>query len=548
VNRVIAFALLAAAIAPAARADKLDDEPIVRAMRDELARSMAQLQLPDAPKPYYLAYSFWETRVTHVDASFGALDHVVTTPLRRGAIDLRVGDYAFDNSNTTTARRLEVGLTLDDDYDELRRELWLATDEAYKGAAESFDRKQTVAKAETKTADDVGSFSKEPAIHLTDAPAPRPDPAGDDEARLAALAQKMSAVFRDNPDAYTASVSISASRGRNIFVSSEGAVGVQPLGDVTVRIEATTQAADGMPLQAGTRRFAKSLDQLPGEAELVAAAQAVSRELSDLRKAPTVDDYAGPVLVSGVAAAQVLRGLLVDELGGTPLPKSDRVGAHADTDTALIGKLGKRILPVGVSVVDDPAATKVGGVTVGPAARFDDEGIPPQKVSIVENGTLKHLVMSRTPRKGFEHSNGHGYSAGGAARAHAANLYVASSRGVPAKEMKRRAIAAATDEGNPYILVIDKFVDGSGLTPEVMHKLYLDGHDELVRGGRIEGAITLRALRDITAVGDTATVLQYDDSGVTGLASIAAPALLFRDGDIRKPTGGQRQVPIAPRP
>ncbi len=555
-----AIVVAALALAPPAGADGKDErivntqqidavekEPAVRAMRDELARSIAQLELPDAPKPYFIAYAYWETRSTRVDASFGAIEHSVVTPSRRLAIDLRVGDYASDNSNTTTGQRIELPLPVDDSYDEVRRRLWLATDAAYKSATDSFDRKQAIARAQTKDKDDVGSFSHEPVTRAV-WPAASPEPSDDAQAKLEALAQKLSAVFRNNTDAYTGTVSISALRGRDIFVSSEGTFGVQPVSAVTVHIDCTTQAADGMPLHAGTTKIVYSPAQLD-DAALLAAAQDVSRELTELRNAPVVDDYAGPVLVTGVAADQILRDLLVGELGGTPLPKSDRVGDRSSRDTALVGKLGKRILPLGVSVVDDPLPAKVGGVVVMGAAKFDDEGIAAQRVSLVENGTLKRLLMSRTPRKGFEHSSGHGYSSGTSpVRARAANVYVTSSRAVSAGELKRRAIAAANDEGNPYILVIEKLADGGGPVPEVMRKLYLDGHLELVRGGTIGGGITLRSLRDILAVGDTPTPLQYDDGAVTGTASISAPALLFRDGDIRKPTGGQRQPPIAPRP
>nr|HEX4317922.1 metallopeptidase TldD-related protein [Kofleriaceae bacterium] len=546
---VAVLAALPATAAPATSSPAFDDDPAVRAMHDELARAMSQLALPRAPKPYYLAYTLWDVASTRVDASFGATVSASTVPLRQIAIDLRVGDYAFDNSNTATGRRLEASLPLDDDYDVMRRELWLATDGAYKSSIESFDRKQAVARAETKDADDVGSFSTEPAARTVDATAVRPDlaAAAADQATLEALAQKLSAVFRGNHDAFTAEVSISASRGRDLFVSSEGAAGAQGIAVVRVRIDATSQASDGMPLHAGTSIWAPTVAQLPPDAELVAAAERVSRELSDLRKAPVVDDYAGPILVRGVAADQILRGLLVEELGGTPPPKSDRPGSR-NSDGALVSKLTKRILPLGVSIVDDPAPRKVGAAAVLPSARFDDEGVAPQKVSIVENGTLKRFLMSRTPRKGFEHSNGHGYSAGGApVRAHAGNLYVSSTRAVGDAELKRRAIAAANDEGNPYLLVIDRFAE-RGSEPEVLEKLYVDGHEELVRGGAIGSAITLRSLRDILAVGATPTLLEYDDSGVTGTASIAAPALLFRDGDIKKPTGGQRPPPIASRP
>jgi hypothetical protein len=50
INRILATALLTASLASAA------EDAIVRAMRDELARSMKKLQLENLDKPYFVAY------------------------------------------------------------------------------------------------------------------------------------------------------------------------------------------------------------------------------------------------------------------------------------------------------------------------------------------------------------------------------------------------------------------------------------------------------------------------------------------------------------
>jgi hypothetical protein len=340
-------------------------------------------------------------------------------------------------------------------------------------------------------------------------------------------------------------------------------------------VHCSTQADDGMLIQGSVGFVAASADKLPPEAEMIAQAEKISRELSDARKAPVVDDYAGPILFRGAAAGQLVRALLAENLSGTPAPKGDHPGARSIGESELVGKVGQRILPAGMTVVDDPTIAQVAGKALTAHYGFDDEGIPAQRVTVIENGTFKRFLMSRTPRKGFEHSTGHGRSSPMApVRAHPSNLIVSSNKGVSDRDLVKRALAAAKDQGLTYVLAVDRLGigDPSDLDPSVfsgdsavvpnpvaMKRIYLDGHEELVRGGSF-GTLQLRALKDMLAVGSTGTPYHYTGSGLSrrfdafydspsGFAvSIVAPALLFRDIDIKKPLGPRRKPPIAPRP
>jgi len=49
------------------------DDALMRAMRDELSRSMRKLQLENLDKPYFVAYRIVETTGCSATASFGAL-------------------------------------------------------------------------------------------------------------------------------------------------------------------------------------------------------------------------------------------------------------------------------------------------------------------------------------------------------------------------------------------------------------------------------------------------------------------------------------------
>ena len=64
------------------------------------------------------------------------------------SVDVRVGNYNLDSSNFITDEGFSgfLGSTgtvgIDRDYDSLRQDLWLATDQAFKAAVENLSKKQ----------------------------------------------------------------------------------------------------------------------------------------------------------------------------------------------------------------------------------------------------------------------------------------------------------------------------------------------------------------------------------------------------------------------
>src|SRR5579864_6928028 len=70
---------------------------ILSTERAELTHSLDQLRRQDIP-PYYLSYQIIETRAASVSGSFGALTSSNESRDRLLLIDLRVGDYALDNT------------------------------------------------------------------------------------------------------------------------------------------------------------------------------------------------------------------------------------------------------------------------------------------------------------------------------------------------------------------------------------------------------------------------------------------------------------------
>jgi hypothetical protein len=130
-----------------------DSDHTLEAMRDEMARSKTrlELQIPGAPepqRPYYVEYHLLDLDVREVVGEFGAL--VSSNRLRQRFMDVqaRIGDYKLDSSNFVSddGFRGFIGPTgsvgIDRDYDSLRQDLWIATDQAFKEAVETYSRKQ----------------------------------------------------------------------------------------------------------------------------------------------------------------------------------------------------------------------------------------------------------------------------------------------------------------------------------------------------------------------------------------------------------------------
>jgi hypothetical protein len=205
------------------------NDVLYRAMRDELARSMARLRLDTMPAPYFLAYRVQEVEYLGASARLGSLVGSYATRHRGVAVELRVGDYTFDNTNFMGGTGRAFGsiggafvserglLPLDDNYLTLRRHLWLATDAAYKAAVEALANKRAALESRART-DYVPDLSREPVTTLSDVP----EVALPDLAAGEALVRGASALFRERPAIQQSAVSWSANRVRTWYVNSEG--------------------------------------------------------------------------------------------------------------------------------------------------------------------------------------------------------------------------------------------------------------------------------------------------------------------------------------
>ena len=152
------------AVAPATP-QQGDNDQTLRALHDEMARSQSRLSIPGAEKPFYIQYQLLDIDARTITTSFGALLSSTKTRSRFMLATIRVGDYHLDSSNFVSDEAFrgflgsagQVGI--DRDYNSLRQDLWLSTDQAYKEALTQMSLKRAFLRSLTKPPE-IDDFSK----------------------------------------------------------------------------------------------------------------------------------------------------------------------------------------------------------------------------------------------------------------------------------------------------------------------------------------------------------------------------------------------------
>ena len=581
-------------VAPQAPIPESESDQTLRAMHDEMERSRTRLQLPGVDKPFYIEYRLLDIDVRSVTSSFGALIASNDTRNRFMSIDVRVGDYHLDSSNFVSEDGFQgfLGTTgevgIDRDYNSLRQDLWLSTDQAYKQAVTQMSLKQSFLRSLTKPPE-IDDFSQTTPIVKID---PRIETDWttrnwEEESRQA------SAALLKFPQLNATRVNYYLVYFTYYLMNTEGTTIRTSRHLAAIEAALDTTASDGMPLHNFYAVYVSKPGELPDPATVGQSLAQASTQLMTLRQSPIVSDFTGPVLFQGAASGALLAQALAPSLSGarpplSTMPAFDEMMQRMGGRSEWSGRVGSRVLPATMSLIDDPTLKEFNGAALLGNYDIDDEGVKAQRVVIVENGTLKNLLMSRRPGPEFQASNGHARSALlSDTRPLSSNLMLQATGGLNSADLKKKFLDACHDDGHEWCLEI-KSMDNPALSsirqedfsdfigavaggvasgeriPLVMYRVYVaDGREEMVRGGHIEG-LQLRSLRNIPAYGDDENVFPYMQNPTGGFAgtalgafgsaqggipsTIVAPSLLLDEVEVRGFHGEPRRLPLVDAP
>lgn len=510
---------------------------LLRAMEQELQRQARGLRQPGEPPPFFLSYLLHAKEGLNVWGRYGSVFR--SEPHKESDLyaDVRVGSYRIDNL-------IDGGITQDltqrqsfnwiDGPEELTPEVlryayWKLTQCKYDEALQEYYEKKKIL-VEQHLPQRGKSFSAERSLEHFDRVTPVVFP----KKRWEDFVRETSAMYRRHRRMLDPYVQIRGLNKVRLFVSSEGTRFICQDTYYEVTLQAWLLGADGVHLESTRNFYGRDAQALPSKSAVAEAIDDMMRELRELERAEPLDPYAGPALLSGLAT-----GLFFHEAIGHRL-EGERMGSRSEGHT-FASRIGQRILPAGVDVIDDPSLQRHDDVPLHGHYHIDDEGVRAQRVELVQDGVLKNFLMSRQLVDGFTHSNGHGrHERFQDPMARMANLIVTARAAKPWDELKQMLCEETERKGLPYGIIIRGVSAGETRTDQYDFQAFKGVPTAVYTVDPKSGRET--RVRDVTFIGTPLAVMQrilgfgdhcevdnsycYAESGAVPVATVAPPMLV----------------------
>jgi predicted Zn-dependent protease len=526
--------LATAAAHAAAKGDAL-----LEALLNELDRSKAQLKMDQVQAPYYIEYRVSDVDDFNAEAAFGAVEDSSRSHSRYIRVVVRLGDYQQDSYYGRGLGSASF-LPLDNDPIALRRQIWLLTDEAYKGAADAYAEKLSALKQFSADPNPVDDFARAPVVSAVGETVKlKVDQEGWNK-----TLEEVTNLYRQYPEIQSVTAQARLRAVNEYFVNSEGTIVRQGRTTASVVLAGSAQAPDGMRLVRNPLWTEERAEDLPTREVLVQESRKMLETLKALQQAPIVEEsYRGPVLFAPDAASDVMAGLI----GTNVLGRKPQLGRPNRTTGSFATSYKTRVLPKFVTVVDDPTMHTFEGKKLLGSYAVDSEGVKAQTVTVVGDGMLENYLVGRQPLRDFPNSNGHGRATpGGSPTPTVGVLLVKSSEAEPSKALNEKLKGMAGEQQKTYGYRVDTL--GPGNSPRLLYRVYVkDGREELVRGA-VFNELDVRALRnDLSAVGDDPLVTNRALAGTPPQTTIC-PSLLFDELEVKRADMTKEKLPEYPAP
>jgi TldD protein len=517
--------------------DSTHAKRLLRAMEQEISRQMRGLRHAGEPSPFFLSYLLHAKEGLSVWGRYGSVFR--SEPARDTDIyaEVRVGSHRLDNTidggiTSDPSQRQSVNWVEgpeDLDPEVLRYALWKLTQHKYDEALQEYYEKKKIL-VEQKLPSGGKSFSSEPMLKHFEAVKPVVFP----KARWERFVREASGLFRSYRYMLDPYVQVRGLNKIRIFANSEGTRFICQDTFYEMSLQAWLLGNDGVHLETTRTFYGRDPNALPTLKQVARAVDEMAHELRDLKSSKPLDPYAGPALLSGFAS-----GLIFHEAIGHRL-EGERMGSRSEGHT-FASKIGQRILPVEVDIVDDPTLTEYAGKPLHGAYRVDDEGVRAQPAELVKEGVLKNFLMSRQLVEGFKQSNGHGrHERFQDPMARMANLIVSARDAKTWEELKRMLCEETLRRNLPYGIIIRGVSAGETRTDQYDFQAFKGVPTAVYTVDPKTGKET--RVRDVTFIGTPLAVIQrilgfgdkpdvdnsycYAESGAVPVATVAPPLLV----------------------
>ena len=563
-----------------------------KAMQDEMNRNMENLKLDKLQSPYYLCYFITDAQLYSVSAKLGALVKTIDKPLRQQNTTALVGSHQRNNLNfvgsQSRSSSFQIPMTLENDYDAIRRTLWANTDAQYKRAAEQFEAKLAAINQQNIPEEEL-NLADQSSIPPFDKIIPSPNITFD-KTKMETLTKDLSALFSNYPHLTNSGVRAYIYTADALYLNSEGIKYKVPFSLICIRAYAETVATDGEPLMDYVNLYFNTPEQIPALEVLKQQVNQMATLLTQLRTAPTIQEsYTGPVMFEGEAVGEIVAQCFVDNPNGLlsvrrSILSTPQSGRALSKENNLEQLTGKKVISRELSVTAVHDKSAYNGIPLIGYYDVDAQGVvPASKTTLIEHGILKTMLTDRTPTSRNETSNGHSIFAisdGTLTRTLGSGVIELTSTETKSyAELKEELLAAAEEENYEYAYIVRKMANPMagvpGLTAfvsssnTISRPIYIyrisvkDGAEELVRSAKI-AALPLKSFKKILGVADTQVVYNTLQKGKrssyspsnSGFSLSGAPAsfivpqaIFFETLEVEKDRDiALKKEPVAPSP
>jgi hypothetical protein len=504
-----------------------DDSIVFRAIEDEIKRNMNNLEYRDFEKPCYINFKI----INHFDyliyTELGSLFQVDSMKSRGWSNRLIVGNYKLNDENFSypyagekrgVGELAEVFPIEGSDYWGLRRSMWMKLNDIYLTAGESHRQKLKLI--------DEGKIKENDLILDDFTPSEQVELFVERESvkfgvdKLTELVKKLSRTyyeFNDFLDYSTASLQYS--KNDIYFLDSEGSRYKLPKDILSLTVKIEKKQNTNKLIERELTLIAEAPDQLPDYGLIQKDITKLVEDFKRYEKAKDLNqDYSGPVLLLGRVAAETLLDNLFNSNHSLTAERNRLVLDYEgnvffeEIQNDWQSKVGTRILPDSLDIRVLPTLKSFNNTRLLGSYPIDAEGIiPPDSLSLVEDGILKSMLSSRTPTSVSKASNGH-------ASHYFYNGRISSSKGpsvvrvqanisTEQDSLKQIFINFAKGEGYQYAYIIKSIPSGISIMPYNIYSIDLKtGEEQPIKNAMLNSEISASNMRKLILSNDTMVI------------------------------------------
>lgn len=520
-------------------------EKLLPILRKDCKRAL-KMKVTGFPRPYFCSFLLRDTHWFNTWASSGSMYRRRSDHTRNVYCDLRVGSYRYDqtveggllDNDDELESYGHVRVPIDDrDYTGLRISLWRLSEAKFREALSDFSEKKAAGISKIDANKALQSFTRvKPVKHVKYSRGEHVD-----EEKWVRFCKRASRWLSELPKVTGNWLEFDANQETRILVNTEGSIVVQhtPIFSLVGTIRHLT--SEGLHLEQELVFHCTSQKELPDMRTFKRLALEKHEQLIELTEARKIHSFSGPVLLHPLPA-----GLLFHEAIGHRL-EGNRLLSTGEGQT-FKGHIGKRVLRVDLTIRDDPNIKKFRGRGCIGAYKYDDEGVRAEDTLLIEEGTLREFLSTRSAlkKRGFQ-SNGHARNRKYERPISRMGVTIIEGAGetFSMEDLKEMLIEEIKRQGRPFGMIVYETAGGETATTnydfqafsgEISYStlLYPDGREELVRGVDFVGT-PLQALNNIMAVGSE----QELDNGFCGAESgfipvtTISPAVLLKNLELQ---------------